>query len=86
MPTNNNKVQFDEPGMAYNRGPRRPRQSWLISLVIKLGFAKDAKQAVVVLAAIGVLAIVLAFIFWPRSNYEIVPQPGIQGGVSYLVN
>jgi len=68
MPNNNNQVKFDEPGMAYNRGPRGPRQSWLIKLVIKLGLAKDAKQASVVLIAIGVLALVLAFIFWPKGT------------------
>ncbi|MBL4644788.1 MAG: hypothetical protein JKX80_02895 [Candidatus Pacebacteria bacterium] len=84
MPNNNKQVQFNEPGMAYNRGPRRPRNSWLIKLVIKLGLAKDAKQASIVLIAIGVLALVLAFIFWPKgAGYEIVPQPGLQG-LSYL--
>lgn len=83
MPNNNNRVQFDEPGMAYNRGPRGPRLSWLTKLVIRLGLAKDAKQAVYVLIAIGVLALVLAFIFWPRgAQYELVPQPG--SGVSFL--
>ena len=75
---NNNQVQFDEPGMAYNRGPRGPRQSWLIKLVIRLGLAKNAKQATTVLIVVGVAALVLAFIFWPRSaDYEIVPQPGL---------
>lgn len=80
---NNNRVQFDEPGMMYNRGPRGPRQSWLTKLVIKLGLAKDPKQASVVLIAIGVLALLIAFFFWPRgADYEIVPQPGLS--VSFL--
>lgn len=76
---NNNQVQFDEPGMGYNRGPRGPRQSWLTKLVIQLGLAKDAKQAAVVLIVIGVVAAGLMFIFWPKgSDYVIVPQPGLQ--------
>lgn len=78
---NNNQVQFDEPGTSYNRGPRGPRQSWPTKLVIRLGLAKDEKQAGIVMLVIAVLAIVIAFIFWPRSaGYEIVPQPGL----SYL--
>lgn len=82
---NNNKVTFDEPGMGYGRGPRGPRLSWPTKLVIKLGLAKDARQANVVLVVVGVIAIILAFIFWPKgTDYEIVPQPGLQGGVSYL--
>ena len=81
---NNNQVQFDEPtGGFNNRGPRGPRQSWPTKLVIKLGLAKDTKQATVVLIAIAVLALVLMFIFFPRgSEYELVPQPGL--GISYL--
>ena len=81
MPNNNNrKVTFDEPGMMYNRGPRGPRLSWLTKLVISLGLAKDAKQASMVLIAIGVLALALAFIAWPKgADYEIVPQPGLEG-------
>jgi len=82
---NNNKVTFDEPGMMYNRGPRGPRQSWLTKLVIRLGLAKDAKQASIVLIILGVAALILMFIFWPRSGgYEIVPQPG--QSVSYFSN
>jgi len=83
MPNNNNRVQFDEPGMAYNRGPRGPRQSWPTKMVIKLGLAKDQKQATMVLIAIAVIAIIVTFIFWPRSSgYEVVPQPAL--GISYL--
>ncbi|GEM_PF-1216407 len=76
---NNNQVTFDEPGMNYGgQRPRGPRQSWLTKLVIRLGFAKDAKQAAVVLIVLGVVALILAVVFWPRnSGYEIVPQPGL---------
>lgn len=76
---NNNQVKFDEPGMGYGGGaPRGPRQSLLTKLVIQLGLAKDAKQAAVVLIILGVAALILAVMFWPRSGgYELVPQPGL---------
>ena len=80
MPNNNNnQVKFNEPGEGYMRGiPRGPRRSWLIKLVIKLGLAKDDKQATVVLVVIGIVALILTFIFWPGgSDYELVPQPGL---------
>ncbi len=71
----NNQVQFDEPGMEFNnRRPRGPRHSWLMKLVLSSGLAKDEKQASIVLLAIGVLALVLMFIFWPRSSYVVIPQ------------
>ena len=77
---NNNQVTFNEPGMDYRQAPRGPRQSWLVTFVIKLGLAKDAKQASIVLIVLGVVALILAFIFWPGgSDYEIVPQPGLEG-------
>jgi len=75
---NNSQVQFNEPGMDYGRGPRGPRQSWPTKLVIRLGLAKDTKQAAIVLTILGVVAIGIALIFWPRGGgYEIVPQPGL---------
>ena len=74
----NNKVTFDEPGMNYGSGPRGPRQSWITKIVLKLGLAKDPRQAVVVLIAIGILAVVVGFVLWPKTcAYEIVPQPGL---------
>ncbi|QSH39711.1 hypothetical protein JXR01_01755 [Candidatus Kaiserbacteria bacterium] len=80
---NNNRVQFDEPMPGFNKGSRGPRQSWPTKLVMKLGLAKDTKQATVVLIAVAVLAVIVAFIFFPRgSEYELVPQPGL--GISYL--
>lgn len=80
---NNNKVQFDEPMAGFNGGSHQPRQSWPTKMVIKLGLAKDAKQATVVLIAVAVLALVVAFVFFPRgSEYEVVPQPGL--GISFL--
>ena len=70
--------------MRYMRQAQGPRQSWPTRMVIRLGLAKDPKQATVVLIAVGVLALVLAFVFWPRSGgFEQVPQPGLQG-TSYL--
>lgn len=75
----NNQVQFNEPGDNYMRGaPRGPRRSWLTNVVIKLGFAKDDKQATFVLIIVGVIALILMFMFWPGgSDYELVPQPGL---------
>lgn len=45
-----------------------PRQSYITRLVIKLGLAKDEKRAPTVLLAIAVLAVVITFVFWPRSG------------------
>ncbi len=70
-----NNVQFDEPGMQYARGPRGPRMSALTKIVIRAGLAKDARQAAFVLIAIGVVAAILAFVFWPRENTELPPVP-----------
>jgi len=39
-----------------------PRQSWLVSLVMKLGLAKDEKSANMVLLIVAVLFIILAFV------------------------
>lgn len=75
---NNDQVQFDEPMAHFNKGPRGPKVSWLTKLVIKLGLAKDAKQATIVLIVVAVVAVVLAFVFWPKgTEYEIVPQPNL---------
>ena len=64
-----NQVQFNEPGDDYMRNtPRGPRRSWLINAVIKLGLAKDDKQATIVLIIVGVIAIALAFMFWPKGG------------------
>lgn len=82
---NNNKVTFDEPGMDYARGPRGPRVSWPTKLVMSLGLAKNPKQATTVLLVIGIVAVALAFTFWPRDEFELVPQPGLESeAVSYL--
>ena len=60
-----NQVQFNEPGDDYMRNtPRGPRRSWLINAVIKLGLAKDDKQATIVLIIVGVIA----FMFWPKGG------------------
>lgn len=77
--SNNTRVTFDEPGMGYGGGaPRGPRQSWLTKLLIQLGLAKDAKQAAIVLIILGIAALILTVLFWPRGGgYEIVPQPGL---------
>ena len=77
MPQDNKRVTFEEPGGSNFNRPRGPRLSWPTRMAIKLGLAKDARQASVVLTAIAVLAIILAVIFWPRDSYELVPQPGL---------
>ncbi len=72
MPDNNKRVQFNEPTVLRQRGPRK---SWSINLIIKLGLAKDEKQASIVLIAIGILALVVMVVFWPRSNNQPTPPP-----------
>lgn len=69
-----NSVQFDEPGMQYNQGPHGPRRSALTNLVITLGLAKDDKQAAIVLIVVGIVAVAIAFVFWPRGG-EVLPPP-----------
>jgi flagellar biosynthesis/type III secretory pathway M-ring protein FliF/YscJ len=49
----------------------------LVGTVIKLGLAKNDKQAGIVLIVVAVIAVALAFIFWPSGDdYVPVPQPG----------
>ena len=65
--------------MDYARAPHAQHQQGITQLVIKLGLAKDAKQATIVLVVFAVVAAVGIYIFWPGgSGYEVVPQPGLE--------
>lgn len=73
-------IQFDEPGMDYARqyATRKPVYSGLTNLFVKAGFAKDEKQAGVVMVALIVVAMVITYLFWPSSRVPIDnsnPQP-----------
>lgn len=71
----NNNVEFNEPGMAYSMPNTSSKQSFLTGLVLKLGLAKDAKQAQSVLIIIGILAIVVMFFAWPSGSVVEVAAP-----------
>lgn len=56
-------IQFQEPQYA-RPGGMGPRRSWLASLVIKLGLAKDdagAQKALLVILAVVFVAIILVW-------------------------
>ncbi len=62
-------IQFDEPGLDYMRkyAQQKPAQSALTALIIKSGFAKDEKQAAIVMVVIAVVASFIGYAFWPSS-------------------
>ena len=73
-------IQFDEPGMDYARqyAMQKPRYSALTDMFIKAGFAKDEKQAATVMIVLAVVALGIAYTFWPSSGVPVDnsnPQP-----------
>lgn len=71
-------IQFNEPGMSYSRPNMGSRQSFLIGLVMKLGIAKNTKQAQMVLIIVGVLSLIVMFLSWPRDSTTIPANNGIE--------
>lgn len=66
-------IQFDEPGLDYARkyANRKPTYSTITALLIKAGFAKDEKQANIVMIIITILAAFIGYMFWPSSNQVV---------------
>lgn len=62
-------IQFDEPGLDFARkyAQQKPKPSALTALLISVGFAKDEKQARVVMVVIAVVAALIGYAFWPSS-------------------
>jgi len=62
-------IQFDEPGIDYMRkyAQQKPAQSALTALIIASGFAKDEKQAAIVMVVVAVVASLVGYSFWPSS-------------------
>ena len=56
----------------------------MVKMIIKLGLAKDDKQASIVMIGIAVLALVVMVVFWPRSRNTPAtpPLPAINTNLS----
>lgn len=58
---------------------RYPQKSGLdiTGIIIRMGWAKDRKQASYVLLVVAILAGIITYVFWPSgsSNTEPVPLP-----------
>jgi len=69
-------LQFEDPLSDYKRNAT-PREAGfdITGLVVRLGLAKSRKQASYILLAAAVLALILAFVFWPRSSQDIELPP-----------
>lgn len=70
-------IQFDEPGLDYMRkyADRKPAYSTLAGMLIKAGFAKDESQASIVMVVIAIVALGMAYIFWPGSGSNTDAPP-----------
>jgi len=74
----NNNIQFDEPGMAYNRPPVVARHSFPTQLLLKTGLVKDEQQAQYALAGIALLALVITFFMYSGAGNKVAPAPQIK--------
>lgn len=66
-------VQFNEANYGAPRA-RAPKYSWPTKLVLKLGLAKDEKQAALILIVIALLAVGAAF-FFLQQGIKTPPPP-----------
>lgn len=61
-------VQFEEQEFSQSRLAQQDRQGAVTGLVLKLGLAKNASQANLVMLVIAVIAIALTvFLVWPSN-------------------
>ena len=63
-------VQFDEEDNLPRRSSQR-RFSLLTRFVMRIGLAKDERQAQYILLIIAIIAIVLTFLLFPESNSAV---------------
>ncbi len=71
LPYRHMAVQFEE--QQFNRPmPAAQKQGAVTNLIMKLGLAKNAQQANMVMVVIAVIAIGLtAFLMWPESSAPV---------------
>lgn len=74
------QIKFQEPG--YARPLAGPKRSWLTSLVIKVGLAKDergAQKVLLIILALAIIGIVLIFVLGLGGGQTKPPVPSING-------